>query len=182
MPQPLPSVSYDTNIGSNETLERRLKNTDDLKKRSSVRRTSIYNSKAFKIGKNTPPVPTPAAHLSPHPESDVYVNRTRDDEEKPAGMVLFLQIGDDVKKVSYAGEISISALSMLFVETFGYSSRQNDFPSIYIREPQAGVAYQLEDLSEVKDKSVLSLHTSGKRMVGKAGGGEELKQHADLYA
>lgn len=78
-------------------------------------------------------------------------------------MTLFLQIGKDVQKVQYQGEISISALNMLFLEKFSYSIGQNDFPKIYIRDPSIGVSYELVDLSEVKNKSVLSFNINGKK-------------------
>jgi hypothetical protein len=78
-------------------------------------------------------------------------------------LTLFLQIGKDVQKVSYHGEISIPALNMLFLEKFTYSIRQNDFPKIYIRDPSIDVSYELVDLDEVKDKSVLSFNINGKK-------------------
>lgn len=77
-------------------------------------------------------------------------------------MTLFLQIGKEVQKVSYHGEISIPALNMLFLEKFSDSIRQNDFPKIYIRDPLIDVSYELVDLTEVKDRSVLSLNINGK--------------------
>lgn len=75
---------------------------------------------------------------------------------------MFLQIGKEVQRVKYNGEISIPALNMLFLEKFSASIRQNDFPKIYIRDPSVGVSYELEDLFEVKNKSVLSLNIQGK--------------------
>lgn len=78
------------------------------------------------------------------------------------GLTLFLQIGKEVQKVQYQGEISIPALNMLFLEKFSYSLGQNDFPKIYIRDPSIGVSYELVDLSEVKNKSVLSFNINGK--------------------
>lgn len=77
------------------------------------------------------------------------------------GLTLFLQIAKDVQKVTYQGEISIPALNMLFLEKFSYSIGQNDFPKIYIRDPSIGVSYELVDLSEVRDKSVLSFNING---------------------
>lgn len=75
---------------------------------------------------------------------------------------MFLQIGKQVQKVQYQGEISISALNMLFLEKFSYSLGQNDFPKIYIRDPTVGVSYELVDMSEVRNKSVLSFNIDGK--------------------
>jgi hypothetical protein len=76
-------------------------------------------------------------------------------------MTLFLQLGKQVKKISYSGEISLPALNMLFLERFNYSSKQNDFPQIYIRDPQVGVSYELVDLTEIKNNAVLSLNIDG---------------------
>jgi hypothetical protein len=77
-------------------------------------------------------------------------------------MTLFLQIGNQVRKARYSGELSISALNMLFLETFSYSFGQNDFPKIYIRDPEIGIFYELADLSEIHDKCILSFHIDGK--------------------
>lgn len=76
-------------------------------------------------------------------------------------LTLFLQIGKEVQKVKYNGEISIPALNMLFLEKFSYSVGKNDFPKIYIRDPAVGVSYELEDLSEVRNKSMLSFNING---------------------
>jgi hypothetical protein len=78
------------------------------------------------------------------------------------GLTLFLQVGKQVKKIQYQGEVSLPALNMLFLENFSYSSRQSDFPQIYIRDPAVGVSYELIDLAEVKDKAVISLNINGK--------------------
>lgn len=52
---------------------------------------------------------------------------------------------------------------MLFLEKFSDSIPQNDFPKIYIRDPSIDVSYELVDLTEVKDRSVLSLNINGKQ-------------------
>lgn len=81
------------------------------------------------------------------------------------GIILFLGIGKDVKKVHYTGELSIPALRMLFIERFGYSSGLSDFPSIYIKDPVTNISYELEDLEDVKNNSVLSLNIDGMLIV-----------------
>ncbi|KAI8059861.1 actin interacting protein 3-domain-containing protein [Gongronella butleri] len=79
---------------------------------------------------------------------------------KENGLTLFLKIDDQVKKVVYTGDITLPALSMLFIERFGYSAGQHDFPSIYISDPSGqGIAYELQDLTDVVDRSILSLNT-----------------------
>lgn len=50
---------------------------------------------------------------------------------------------------------------MLFIEKFQYNPGMDDFPNIYIKDPYSRVLYELEDLSEVKDNSVLALNIEG---------------------
>lgn len=76
--------------------------------------------------------------------------------------MLFLQVGKEVKKVTYDGELTIPALQLLFMDKFSYTSGQLDFPHIYIRDPAANLSYELEDVSEVQNKSVLILNLEGK--------------------
>ncbi|KAM3584658.1 Bud site selection protein 6 [Umbelopsis sp. WA50703] len=75
----------------------------------------------------------------------------------PSSLSLYLKMGKTVKKVKYEGEITISALQLLFMDKFSYTSGQQDFPHIYIRDTTANISYELEDVSEVQDKSILSL-------------------------
>ncbi|ORZ21412.1 actin interacting protein 3-domain-containing protein [Absidia repens] len=79
-----------------------------------------------------------------------------------SSLTLYLQMDQQMKKVSYSGEISLPALSMLFIEQFGYSAGQQDFPNIYIRDSTLpNVSYELQDLTEVVDKTILSLTLHG---------------------
>ncbi|KAH8550765.1 actin interacting protein 3-domain-containing protein [Umbelopsis sp. PMI_123] len=75
-----------------------------------------------------------------------------------SSLLLFLQVGKEVKKVAYDGELTIPALQLLFMDKFNYTSGQLDFPHIYIRDPAANLSYQLEDVSEVQNKSLLTLN------------------------
>ncbi|RUP50212.1 actin interacting protein 3-domain-containing protein [Jimgerdemannia flammicorona] len=74
------------------------------------------------------------------------------------GLQLYLQIGKAVKRTRYDGPINLPALRMLFIERFEYNPRQDNFPSIYIRDPVTQVSYELEDLGEIGENSVLSLN------------------------
>ncbi|KAI7893921.1 actin interacting protein 3-domain-containing protein [Mucor mucedo] len=160
-----------------------LKRHENLARRSSVRRASMfrgngeYNGGSISRGKQPYFQPTngEATQVPPVPTLPVTANEpsrlnTVSEEAKPVvepqveqGLTLFLQIGKEVQKVQYQGEISISALNMLFLEKFSYSVGQNDFPKIYIRDPSIGVSYELVDLSEVKNKSVLSFNINEKQ-------------------
>jgi hypothetical protein len=54
--------------------------------------------------------------------------------------------------------LTFAALRMLFTERFAYNPGLSDFPAIYLRDPASGVQYELEDIDEIKDHSVLSLN------------------------
>jgi hypothetical protein len=51
------------------------------------------------------------------------------------------------------------------MDKFNYTSGQLDFPHIYIRDPAANLSYQLEDVSEVQNKSLLTLNLEGKERI-----------------
>lgn len=71
---------------------------------------------------------------------------------------IFLQIGQDVKKAKLDEAPTLASLRLLFIELFQYNPGLEDFPKIYVRDPIVGVQYELEDLSEVKMRSVISLN------------------------
>ncbi|KAI7900330.1 actin interacting protein 3-domain-containing protein [Cokeromyces recurvatus] len=202
-PRPEPQSQFDENDPNTANALAALKRQENLARRSSVRRASMfrggssgdYNSTgSISRGKGNlslsnyggsqqqtnsiPPVPSLPAHHLPIKNVDYSAsgpNQSNNDvngiklntvnegneqirEEENQDLTLFLQIGKEVQKVRYNGEISIPALNMLFLERFSYSIRQDDFSKIYIRDPMIGVYYELQDLSEVQDKSVLSFN------------------------
>ncbi|RHZ75741.1 hypothetical protein Glove_209g164 [Diversispora epigaea] len=113
--------------------------------------------------------------MSPPPEyasSNEVDNTTTNDQESRENnpLTLYLQLGKDVKKIQYDGNISIPALRMLFIEKFQYNPGMDDFPNIYIKDPQIGILYELEDLEEVKNNSILSLNVKVL---------EQVKKHID---
>lgn len=73
---------------------------------------------------------------------------------------IFLQLGRDMKKATLDTTTtpSFAALRMLFTERFAYNPGLSDFPAIYLRDPKSGIQYELEDLDELKDHSILSLN------------------------
>lgn len=44
------------------------------------------------------------------------------------------------------------------MEKFEYDSGLDDFPDVYVRDPVSGVGYELEDMDDVRQGSVLSLN------------------------
>ncbi|CAJ0841236.1 13775_t:CDS:2 [Entrophospora sp. SA101] len=99
-----------------------------------------------------------------------YTMQKGSDEEKKKGIKLFLQLGNEVKKLQYDGDISIPTLRILFIEKFQYNPGMDDFPNIYIKDPNVGIMYELEDLNEVTDNSVLALNVEAL---------EQIKKHID---
>lgn len=93
-------------------------------------------------------------------------------------MVLYLQLGRQTKRVvvdldhsaPFKG-LSTGKLRMLFIDKFSYSPGKEDFPSIYVKDPQSGVSYELEDLTELANGSVLTLNIEPL---------DQVKQHLDL--
>ncbi|KAG6108228.1 hypothetical protein E4U31_007835 [Claviceps sp. LM219 group G6] len=90
-------------------------------------------------------------------------------------LTLFLQYKSKVKKMVLAeghDEISIGRLQLAFIEKFSWNTQQNgtDLPEIYIQDPVSGVRHELEDLADVKDRTVLVLNVEPL---------DEVKRHFD---
>ncbi|KAG0212043.1 Bud site selection protein 6 [Mortierella sp. GBA30] len=73
-------------------------------------------------------------------------------------LTLFLQVGKSVKKTRFEGELTHSGLRMLFMEKFQYNPGQEDFPTIYVKDPHTHIHYELESLADVKENAFLSLN------------------------
>ncbi|KAI7862507.1 actin interacting protein 3-domain-containing protein [Spinellus fusiger] len=149
-----PPTSFDESDPHTASALAALKRQENLARRSSVRRASMFRTDTKRHQDYT----TLAPPLPPVPALPQEPKLSSVPEDTPTGITLYLQIAKEVKKVQYGGDISIPALHMLFLEKFGYTSRQNDFPSIYIRDPTVLVFYQLEHLEEVVNRSVLMLN------------------------
>ncbi|KAI0752682.1 actin interacting protein 3-domain-containing protein [Daedaleopsis nitida] len=114
-----------------------------------------------------PPVKE-AERASPEVRVSTAESETASEPGKP--FAVFMQVGREVKKVIIEPGLSLSSLRMLFVDRFSYSPGQDNFPSIYIRDPSSGVQYELEDVDEVKEKVLLSLNIEPL---------DQIKQHID---
>ncbi|KXX77972.1 Bud site selection protein 6 [Madurella mycetomatis] len=122
------------------------------------------------------PKPTPAAPVTrvqtpekpPSAVADTSPSATKE-------LTLFLQYKSKVKKfVLQEGyeELSIGRLQLAFIEKFSWNTQQNgtDLPDIYIQDPISGVRHELEDLSDIKDRTVLVLNVEAL---------DEVKKHID---
>ncbi|KAG0055952.1 Bud site selection protein 6 [Gryganskiella cystojenkinii] len=52
----------------------------------------------------------------------------------------------------------MTGLRMIFMEKFQYNPGQEDFPTIYVKDPQTNIHYELESLADVKQNAFLSLN------------------------
>ncbi|CAN8104306.1 unnamed protein product [Discula destructiva] len=93
----------------------------------------------------------------------------------PKDLTLFLQYKSRVKKFVLPGgqsELSIGRLQLAFIEKFSWNTHSNgaDLPEIYIQDPVSGVRHELEDLGDIKDRTVLVLNVEAL---------DEIKKHVD---
>ncbi|KAL1964267.1 hypothetical protein VTN77DRAFT_7087 [Rasamsonia byssochlamydoides] len=123
---------------------------------------------------------TPATHrrgssaaVSTPPHSQPFIP---DQSPSPGKeLTLFLQYKSKIKKyVIPEGStgLTLGRLQLAFIEKFAWNIHQNgvDLPEIYIQDPISGVRHELEDLSDVKDRSVLVLNVEVL---------DEVKRHID---
>ncbi|KAN0073894.1 hypothetical protein V8E54_007831 [Elaphomyces granulatus] len=61
------------------------------------------------------------------------------------------------RKVSSSFDDTLERLQRAFIETFELNTHYN-LPKVYIQHPATGIQYELEDVADVKDLSVLVLN------------------------
>ncbi|KMQ45841.1 hypothetical protein HL42_3488 [Trichophyton rubrum] len=114
--------------------------------------------------------PIPRSHLDkplPSPSTPLQSHRpdyTPEHSPPPTkDLTLFLQYKSKIKKYvlpeGYSG-LTIARLQLAFIEKFAWNTHSNgaDLPEIYIQDPVSGIRHELEDLRDVKDRSVLVLN------------------------
>lgn len=89
-------------------------------------------------------------------------------------LTLFLQYKSKIKKfvLPDGGDLSLARLQLAFIEKFAWNTHNNgvDLPEIYIQDPVSGVRHELEDLNDIKERSVLVLNVEAL---------DEVKRHFD---
>ncbi|KLU81048.1 bud site selection protein 6 [Magnaporthiopsis poae ATCC 64411] len=121
---------------------------------------------------------TPAAPEKPStPEKKAQSFSTTQPSPAPSNkeLTLFLQYKSKVKKFVLAeghSELSIGRLQLAFIDKFSWNTQHNgvDLPEIYIQDPVSGVRHELEDLADIKDRTVLALNVEPL---------DEVKRHID---
>lgn len=121
---------------------------------------------------------TPAAPEKPStPEKKTQSFSATQSSPTPSNkeLTLFLQYKSKVKKFVLAeghSELSIGRLQLAFIDKFSWNTQHNgvDLPEIYIQDPVSGVRHELEDLADIKDRTVLALNVEPL---------DEVKRHID---
>ncbi|KAM0554727.1 hypothetical protein ACHAPJ_006799 [Fusarium lateritium] len=132
----------------------------------------------------------PETPIDEKPKAEPEVVPTPTPQQKPAetsyfqdsppptptkDLTLFLQYKSKVKKFVLPegrAELTIGRLQLAFIEKFSWNTQHNgaDLPEIYIQDPVSGVRHELEDLADVKDRTVLVLNVEAL---------DEVKRHID---
>ncbi|KAH7149810.1 actin interacting protein 3-domain-containing protein [Dactylonectria estremocensis] len=121
-----------------------------------------------KLNPDNPPTPPPKPNDASYFQDSPPPTPTKD-------LTLFLQYKSKVKKFVLPegrDELSIGRLQLAFIEKFSWNTQQNgaDLPEIYIQDPVSGVRHELEDLLDIKDRTVLVLNVEAL---------DEVKRHID---
>ena len=125
---------------------------------------------------NAPPAPAPR---DARPAPAAQETAAPAEATPPASLLhVFLQLGRRIRKAPLsldlqqpARGLSTAKLRMMFMDQFTYSPGMDDFPEIYIRDPNSGVQYQLENMDDVQDGCLLTLNIEPL---------DQVKQHVDL--
>ncbi|KAH8906860.1 actin interacting protein 3 [Coniochaeta sp. PMI_546] len=130
-----------------------------------------YTEEPKKAPETKPPAVRAATPDKQPPSSFMLENSPPTTKE----LTLFLQYKSKVKKFVLPegySELSIGRLQLAFIEKFSWNTQQNgvDLPDIYIQDPVSGVRHELEDLSDIKDRTVLVLNVEAL---------DEVKKHID---
>lgn len=128
--------------------------------------------------KRLPRAMTDGKSSYPRPVDGDQTNQDFVPEQSPQPgkeLTLFLQYKSQIKKFLLpegSDDLSMARLQLAFIEKFAWNTHNNgnDLPEIYIQDPVSGVRHELEDLRDVKDRSVLVLNVEVL---------DEVKRHID---
>nr|POF16493.1 bud site selection protein 6 [Quercus suber] len=156
---PFPSAEMHESIGATISGPMEELYIPDTSYNSERRKATAIVRKLSKQARQTPPPPQFVPEASPQSGKE---------------LTLFLQYKSKIKKfvLTDGGDLSIARIQLAFIEKFAWNTHNNgvDLPEIYIQDPVSGVRHELEDLSDIKDRSVLVLNVEAL---------DEVKRHID---
>ncbi|KAI9892262.1 MAG: Bud site selection protein 6 [Vezdaea aestivalis] len=109
------------------------------------------------------PLPSDPSAQSSHSRTLPADRSPSPSPQQTTELTLFLQYKSKVKKFvlpnGYA-ELTFPRLQLAFIEKFAWNTHSNgvELPDIYVQDSVSGIRHELEDLSDVKDRSVLVLN------------------------
>lgn len=115
-----------------------------------------------------------AQTATPPPQVETPLNN-EDSPQAGKPLTLFLQYKSKVKKVILEdgyNDLSVARIQLAFIDKFAWNTHSEgiDLPEIYIQDNLSGVRYELEDLSDIKNNTVLVLNVEPL---------DEVKRHID---
>ncbi|KAJ4294638.1 Bud site selection protein 6 [Kalmusia sp. IMI 367209] len=96
---------------------------------------------------------------SPSPQPEHFVPEQSPQAGKE--LTVFLQYKSKIRKYVFSdgSDLSPGRLQLAFIEKFAWDTHRNgELPEIHIQDPVSGVRYELEDMSDIKERSVLVLN------------------------
>lgn len=115
-----------------------------------------------------------AQTATPPPQVETSLNN-EDSPQPGKPLTLFLQYKSKVKKIILDdgyNDLSVGRIQLAFIDKFAWNTHSEgiDLPEIYIQDNLSGVRYELEDLSDIKNNTVLVLNVEPL---------DEVKRHID---
>ncbi|CAK7198002.1 Bud site selection protein 6 [Sporothrix eucalyptigena] len=155
----MPALPVSSNNERSPTRRRADSNEARTEAELRERAKSINAAQAALVGQSPPPAPPVSSQQEPASKE----------------LTLFLQYKSKVKKFVLPegySELTIGRLQLAFIEKFSWNTQQNgaDLPEIYIQDPVSGVRHELDDLTDIKDRTVLALNVEPL---------DEVKRHID---
>jgi hypothetical protein len=108
---------------------------------------------------------------SPSPQPEPFVPEQSPQAGKE--LTIFLQYKSKIRKYIFTdgSDLSLGRLQLAFIEKFAWDTHRNgELPEIHIQDPVSGVRYELEDMNDIKERSVLVLNVEQL---------DEVKNHID---
>ncbi|ABN65064.2 bud site selection protein [Scheffersomyces stipitis CBS 6054] len=162
--QPNDASDFKKNLAVNDALTQ-LQKGNVLQRRASKRFSAYQFAKLTNVSHNTALPRLTQEYTSSNEDQKLPEDDEIDEIERPimsnvdiSLVNIFLKIGSKTKKAKISLPVSLASVRLLFVEKFAYSPGSSSFPDIYVQDPNSNISYELEDLEDVKDGTLLSLN------------------------
>jgi len=105
------------------------------------------------------PAEVPEEHLPDSSSGTATVIDASNIPVSPSSVTVFLKMGSQIKKAKLERtDLTLTTIHILFSDKFGYNPPSEGFPTIYIKYADSRLENELNDPTEIRAKSVLSLN------------------------